>query len=441
MCGGCFFSADFFIGFRISAASETNVFVDGLIGETEFFFITHTGKSVSRGFFHKMPGKLRHCQTDFDHFYTGQAEQQCKITGGIPILCAVADSGFRKVSGSDDRDPDHVNHLISLNWTAFLLLSQLLNFRKAEELTEPAGLEAKGVHMKEYSSLPAFETMEKSPQGYEAHCLHSEHMEVSQYHCHDYFEFYLHLHGGQFMGVDNHLYALRPNQVFILPPFFMHGLNCREEMQNYDRAFLNISPEVLQRLGCGQIDLVSYFRSNASAGRYTYQLSSEAAGRFVSCLRQIQEQSRMPSDQFSRFRDCSRMMEALQLICDAMGEAPPVESERLTNSLIQDVLLYINTHYTEPINVSGLARMFNVSSSYLSHEFSRFTNRSVYEYVIYRRIMLSRQRMLGEESLNTIAFQCGFNDYSNFLRSFSHIVGMSPRAYRNQLRDLHGREA
>ena len=295
--------------------------------------------------------------------------------------------------------------------------------------------------MKEYSSLPAFETMEKSPQGYEAHCLHSEHMEVSQYHCHDYFEFYLHLHGGQFMGVDNHLYALRPNQVFILPPFFMHGLNCREEMQNYDRAFLNISPEVLQRLGCGQIDLVSYFRSNASAGRYTYQLSSEAAGRFVSCLRQIQEQSRMPSDQFSRFRDCSRMMEALQLICDAMGEAPPVESERLINSLIQDVLLYINTHYTEPINVSGLARMFNVSSSYLSHEFSRFTNRSVYEYVIYRRIMLSRQRMLGEESLNTIAFQCGFNDYSNFLRSFSHIVGMSPRAYRNQLRDLHGREA
>ena len=94
--------------------------------------------------------------------------------------------------------------------------------------------------MKEYSSLPAFETMEKSPQGYEAHCLHSEHMEVSQYHCHDYFEFYLHLHGGQFMGVDNHLYTLRPNQVFILPPFFMHGLNCREDMQNYERAFLNI---------------------------------------------------------------------------------------------------------------------------------------------------------------------------------------------------------
>ena len=49
-----------------------------------------------------------------------------------------SDMRMGNVSGSDDRDPDHVNHLISLNWTAFLLLSQLLNFRKAEELTEPA---------------------------------------------------------------------------------------------------------------------------------------------------------------------------------------------------------------------------------------------------------------------------------------------------------------
>ena len=99
--------------------------------------------------------------------------------------------------------------------------------------------------MKDYDSRPAFETMEQSPQGYEAHCILSPTMEVSQYHCHDYFEFYIHLRGGQFMGVDNHLYTLRPNQVFILPPFFMHGLGCTEEMRNYERAFLNISPEVL----------------------------------------------------------------------------------------------------------------------------------------------------------------------------------------------------
>jgi AraC-like DNA-binding protein len=32
--------------------------------------------------------------------------------------------------------------------------------------------------------------------------------------------------------------------------------------------------------------------------------------------------------------------------------------------------------------------------------------------------------------LSEVAFQCGFNDYSSFLRVFSKMAGMSPSAYR-----------
>lgn len=282
--------------------------------------------------------------------------------------------------------------------------------------------------------------MDQSPLGYEAHFVVDRRMTITQYHCHDYFEFYIHRHGGQYMGVDNQLYTLKPNQLFILPPFFMHGLHCTGEMHNYERAYLNLAPEVMQQLGCGQLDLVSFFRSHASRGRYTYQLSSENADLFVSLIRQIQDRNTSPSDPVSRFEDYSQMMRALNMICHVLGETAPVESEPLSNSIIQDVLSYINTHYTDQINVSDLARMFSVSSSYLSHEFTAFTNRSIYEYVLYRRIMLSRQQMLGDESLNTIAYQCGFNDYSNFLRSFTKIIGVSPSAYRKQLQEMRGRE-
>jgi len=48
--------------------------------------------------------------------------------------------------------------------------------------------------------------------------------------------------------------------------------------------------------------------------------------------------------------------------------------------------------------------------------------------------MLAKEMMHTEVSLNSIAYQCGFNDYSNFLRMFSKIVGLSPRKYRDQLR-------
>ena len=95
--------------------------------------------------------------------------------------------------------------------------------------------------MESYDVQTPFEPMQQGGQGYEGRYRFSESIEVTQYHCHDYYELYIHLHGGQYMGVDNKIYTLKPNQVFILPPFCMHGLSCTSELRNYERAFLNCS--------------------------------------------------------------------------------------------------------------------------------------------------------------------------------------------------------
>ncbi len=280
-------------------------------------------------------------------------------------------------------------------------------------------------------------------QGYEAHYQISETFEVTQFHCHDYFEFYIHISGGEYMGVDNQLFLLKPNQIFILPPFCMHGLSCTSEMHNYERAYLNLSPEVIRVLGCGQIDLDQFFRSQSAGEVCTYQLSEEDAAHFVNWIRKIrdnQENESFENDAYHRFQNYSLMMNLMTLLCRTTRRNTPVEAEAFGSGIMQEVLSYINNHYTQPIRIENLARSFGISVSYLSHEFVRFTNRSVYDYVLYRRVMLARQQMLGSASLNDIAYQCGFNDYSNFLRSFSKIVGMSPSQYRKQLRQYRKKE-
>ena len=60
--------------------------------------------------------------------------------------------------------------------------------------------------------------------------------------------------------------------------------------------------------------------------------------------------------------------------------------------------------------------------------------RSVYDYILYRRVMLARQMMLTDQSLNAIAYQCGFNDYSNFLRTFRKLIGVSPSQFRKEMK-------
>lgn len=288
--------------------------------------------------------------------------------------------------------------------------------------------------MESYDYQTPFEPMQQGGQGYEAHYRFSEKMLLTQYHCHDYYELYIHLRGGEYMGVDNKLYALKPNQVFILPPFCMHGLSCTGEMRDYERAFLNLSPEVMRNLGCGQLDLNQFFQACVSNGNPTYQLSEADAERFLFCIRQIEASHSRESDAIEQFQNYAYMMSLINLLCQLIRRTVPVKAETASNSVIQDILSYINNHYTQQLSINDLARRFGVSNSYLSHEFARFTNRSVYEYILYRRITLARRQMLGPESLNAIAFQCGFNDYSNFLRSFTRLVGVSPSVYRKQLR-------
>ena len=292
----------------------------------------------------------------------------------------------------------------------------------------------------ETNQVPFLPMGQPGNQGYEAHHNFSETMEVTQFHCHDYFEFYLHIRGGEFMGVENRLFQLKPNQFFVLPPFSMHGLSCTREMRNYERAYLNLAPEVLRVLGCGQIDPEALFRRHTSGDVCTYQLSDGDAKTFVSCVHRIRDNSARKGDPFERYGDYALMMTLLNVVCRTMRQTAPVEGETFGSTIIQEILDYINNHYTQPIRMENLARSFGVSVSYLSHEFARFTNRSVYDYVLYRRVMLARQQILGDATLNDIAYQCGFNDYSNFLRSFTKVVGMSPSRYRKQLRQYSKKE-
>jgi len=275
-------------------------------------------------------------------------------------------------------------------------------------------------------------TMEKG-KGYEAVYAYSERMETTEYHCHDFYEIYLHVHGGQYFGLDNALYLLKPNQLFIIPPFSMHGLSSVSVLSNYERGYLNISPEMLKTLGCGQIDLDRFFRTYTSKGQHTFQLSVREAEECAAWLRQLQSAG-PAADPLEQFSNCGVLIRFLNTVCHGIRQSQAAAGSVISNSIIQDVLTYINSNYTQPLKMDQLAKQFGVSVSYLSHEFAKFTNRSVYDYILYRRVMLARQMMQTDQSLNAIAYQCGFNDYSNFLRMFNKLVGTSPSQFRKQIK-------
>ena len=93
-------------------------------------------------------------------------------------------------------------------------------------------------------------------------------------HCHDFYELYIHYQGGQYMGVNNDIYDMQPNELFIISPFVMHGLVVEQNLVNYERAFLYITSDALKRASCGQIDFDQFFQSVVSNGHCQFSIAS-----------------------------------------------------------------------------------------------------------------------------------------------------------------------
>ncbi len=95
------------------------------------------------------------------------------------------------------------------------------------------------------------------------------------------------------------------------------------------------------------------------------------------------------------------------------------QSAQSSPDTMQRVMAYINEHYAQPLTLDEIADAFFISKSYLSHEFVRYTNTSVYEYIQFRRICGAKLLIASGVSLTDAAFQSGFNSYSSFSAHFS----------------------
>lgn len=254
-------------------------------------------------------------------------------------------------------------------------------------------------------------------------------------HCHDFYEIYIHFGGGRQICIDDNLYLLTPNQMIIIPPFRLHGLVGKDVPVNYDRGYLYITSSALKNAGCGKISINPILDSRTNTGDYSYMLSREDAAQCKALLRQMSRLlgGKEPLAQYSAF---SKLVSFLDIVLRTVQNTSLKKSPVSLHASMQQVLSYINQNYAKNLRLDEIAKMFGISTSLLSHEFVKFTGRSVYEYVLHCRIRFAKELIYSGTSLGDAAFQCGFNDYSSFLRAFTKIVGMSPGAYRKYSKAL-----
>ena len=66
------------------------------------------------------------------------------------------------------------------------------------------------------------------------------------------------------------------------------------------------------------------------------------------------------------------------------------------------------------------------------HKFKKETGYPLHNYVMQKRLLMAKDLIATGEQITKASVQCGFNDYSSFLRSFKTMFRKSPSDYSSK---------
>ncbi|MDE6302557.1 MAG: AraC family transcriptional regulator, partial [Clostridia bacterium] len=100
-----------------------------------------------------------------------------------------------------------------------------------------------------------------------------------------------------------------------------------------------------------------------------------------------------------------------------------------TGSLVSCVLDYIDGNLEKPLTLDELESVAFTSKYYLSRIFKEETNSTIHQYILKKRLLLSKKYIEQGLPVNEVYLKCGFMDYSNFFRAFKQEYGITPKQY------------
>jgi AraC-like DNA-binding protein len=97
-----------------------------------------------------------------------------------------------------------------------------------------------------------------------------------------------------------------------------------------------------------------------------------------------------------------------------------------------ETALWIDAHSHEPIALDDAAGEAGLSSFHFLRLFSEVLGVTPHQYLVRSRLRHAA-RLLADDNraVTQIAFDVGFGDLSNFVRTFHRAAGVSPRGFRN----------
>jgi len=102
-----------------------------------------------------------------------------------------------------------------------------------------------------------------------------------------------------------------------------------------------------------------------------------------------------------------------------------------------EAALWIEAHSHQAIDLQDAAAQADISPFHFLRLFSSVLGVTPHQYLVRSRLRHSARRLAGDQSsITDIAYDVGFGDLSNFVRTFHRAAGVSPRRFREASRGM-----
>nr|MCR5100087.1 AraC family transcriptional regulator [Butyrivibrio sp.] len=237
-------------------------------------------------------------------------------------------------------------------------------------------------------------------------------------HYHSHFELYYLEEGSRLHMLENDIYKTEPGDMMLFAPYIMHHSYSERTGQGFKRIVLYFTPEsiedslVLEKLKNGS----GLYKVDSKIGHYLHGM----IGMLL-----------LQQEDMDDLHDASLKALLNMIVVTILKSAVPSEKPEV-QTLIAKMIKYIDNHFMEDIKLDDLADQFFVSKYYLCHEFKKYTNRTINQYINATRILnAQRQIMETNHSLTKISSDCGFSSSTHFSRTFKAVTGTTPIAFRS----------
>lgn len=251
-----------------------------------------------------------------------------------------------------------------------------------------------------------------------------------EYHMHDMFEIYYFISGDVSYFIENKVYRLKYGDLLILNSSELHKVSFQSGAR-YERITVQFYPEIIGMLSSPRFDLLECFSCRLKGEGNKISLTKAKMRDIEEIFRRLEgaccdNGSRQDGNDVLRL---VYFMELLVFVNNAYKNNKPAADEHMVPARLKPLFKYIDENLDEDLSLEVLSAVTYTDRFYLSRLFKGSTGMSIQEYILYKKVFKAKELLSQGMSVMEVCRNSGFNDYSNFIRTFRKLAGTSPGRY------------